>query len=122
MSRRGGDIEAVGGVGTLGEMTTVVFCIGAGLENRTLCFGTEGVVVCTLCFGTEVADMANGTVVSRLNPGGGDKYSDWPAVSIVAGCDGRVGMGATTGCFGAVNGCGSIANMVSMSLGSGAGG
>ena len=73
MSRRGGGIEAVGGVSTLGAMTTVVFCIGAGLENRTLCFGTGGVVVCTLCFGTEVVDMANGTVVSGLNPGGDDE-------------------------------------------------
>ena len=79
-------------------------------------------MVCTLCFGTEVVDMANGTVVSGLNPGGGDEYSDWPAVSSVTGCDDGVGMGATIDCFGAVNGCGSIPNMVSMSLGSGAGG
>ncbi len=95
----------------------------AGAVFHTLCFGAGVVLVCTLCFDAEFVGAANGVVVSALNPGGGNEYSDWLAVvSSTTDCDGGRTMGDVTDNLGAVNGYGSIANMVSISLVSGAGG
>ena len=73
----------------------------------TLCFAARGAVVCTLCFGSEVVGLL---VITGLKPGGGAKYIDWLVVSGANGCDDKD------------NECGSIANIVSISLDGGAGG